>query len=202
MKLVFSLSILLLFSLSAFAQEPTGKNLLDELNPFDPSVEQQLESYDQWYEDGTGLSAHLPTGPDFQALAGCRRASCPIWARVEKSEQRLYLYVNGSPYAAWSVSTGRPRFTTPHFDRHPDGRIYDRYSSVKYPGGDYNGMGNMPYAVFISGGFAIHGTGQSNWPHLGHPVSHGCIRLYPDYAHTFNRMVRAKGVSNVWITVE
>ena len=90
---------------------------------------------------------------------------------------------------------------TPNFDRHPDGRFYDYYDSTKYPGGDYKGLGNMPYAVFIEGGFALHGTPQGNWPWLGRPASHGCVRQHPDDAFRLNRLVRATGVANVWITV-
>jgi lipoprotein-anchoring transpeptidase ErfK/SrfK len=60
----------------------------------------------------------------------------------------------------------------------------------------------MPYAVFIRGGYAIHGTGQSNWPNLGKTASHGCIRLHPDNAFIFNRFVRAVGVAQAWVSVE
>jgi len=114
----------------------------------------------------------------------------------------MYVYINGSLQASWSVSTGMPGYGTPDFDKHPDGRIYDRYTSTKYPGGDWNGLGNMPYAVFIRGGFALHGTPRSNWSKLGRPASHGCIRMHPDNAYWFNRLVRQHGVSNVWITVQ
>jgi len=59
----------------------------------------------------------------------------------------------------------------------------------------------MPYAVFISGGYAIHGTTRGNWSRLGKPASHGCIRLHPDNGQIFNVLVRRNGISNVWITV-
>ena len=104
--------------------------------------------------------------------------------------------------AVWPVSTGINGRNTPNFETHPNGRIYDRYTSKKFPGGDFNGLGNMPYAVFISGGFAIHGTGKGNWPKLGSRASHGCIRLHPDNALIFNRLVRKNGISEVWITVQ
>jgi hypothetical protein len=199
MKAWIFLCLAMLFGTGAKAQD---HELLEELNPFDPGVENLLREYDRWYEEGTGLPSHIGDGDALMAAPRCYRASCPVWARVVKSQQRLYLYLNGSLSATWLVSTGMPGFTTPNFDRHPDGRIYERYSSRRYPGGDYMGLGNMPYAVFISGGFAIHGTPAANWPRLGSRASHGCIRLHPDYGRYFNRLVRANGIGRVWITVQ
>jgi hypothetical protein len=173
---------------------------LDELDPNDPNIEAKLAEIDQVYQQETGLSAHLRS-PHFFSM-GCRREMCAVYARVEKSEQKLYLYVNGNLQAVFATSTGVPGRGTPNFDTHPDGRIYDRYTSTKFPGGDFNGLGNMPYAVFISGGFAIHGTGKSNWKKLGRVASHGCIRIHPDNALIFNRLVRQYGGANTWITVE
>ncbi|MGE5086795.1 MAG: L,D-transpeptidase, partial [Bacillota bacterium] len=179
-------------------------NMIEDLNPSDPNIEQVLQEYDRIYEEETGKPAHINTVLDdiIGVFGGCSRNNCAVWAQVVKSSQRLYLYVNGSARGSWPVSTGMAGYTTPNFDRHPDGRIYDHYTSAKYPGGDYNGLGNMPYAVFITGGYALHGTPQSNWPKLGKPASHGCIRMHPDTAYMFNRLVRNYGVSNVWITVQ
>jgi hypothetical protein len=174
----------------------------DEYDPADPNIDKILEAYDRYYEAQTGQSAHLQGfGELFIQASGCYRDSCTVWAHVSKKKQRLYLYINGIQQATWLVSTGTGN-RTPDFDRHPDGRIYTAYSSGKYPGGDYNGLGNMPYAVFIQGGFAIHGTPQANWKKLGTKASHGCIRIHPDYGKYFNELVRDVGIHNVWITVD
>lgn len=181
------------------------KNMADELDPFDPNIEQTLEIYDSIYEEETGLSARIGGEfefNEFSELTSCRQITCKVWARVSKSEQQLYLYVDGMQQAVWPVSTGINGRNTPNFETHPNGRIYDRYTSKKFPGGDFNGLGNMPYAVFISGGFAIHGTAKSNWKNLGRKASHGCVRLHPDNGFTFNRLVRANGIANVWISVQ
>lgn len=196
------------FSITAHSADTDSEdttNILEEINPFDPNIEQTLEQIDAIYERETGKSAHLPEefiDSIVGIYGGCSRNTCAVWAQVVKSSQTMYLYVNGSLRGSWAVSTGMPGYGTPDFDRHPDGRIYDRYSSSKYPGGDWNGLGNMPYAVFITGGFALHGTPKSNWPKLGTRASHGCIRMHPDNAYMFNRLVRANGKSNVWITVQ
>jgi hypothetical protein len=198
----------LMLSTQSFAAETVtadDANFMDEFDPYAPGADQVLKFYDNYYQEETGLN--VDTSGEFQNLLqnagrGCYRTSCRIYAHVKKSEQRLYFYVDGKLEAIWATSTGVPGHGTPDFDTHPDGRIYNAYTSKKYPGGDYNGLGNMPYAVFIRGGFAIHGTGRGNWKRLGHVASHGCIRIHPDNAYLFNTYVRAVGVRNTWITVD
>lgn len=174
-------------------------DVIDELDPYSSDVEQQLENFDQYYFEETGESPFL----NYNLFSGyCFRQECKVWAQIVKSTQTMYLYIDGQVMHAWKISSGAEGRGTPNFDRHPNGRIYDTYSSSKYPGGDFNGLGNMPYAVFIEGGFAIHGTPKGNWPKLGTRASHGCIRLHPDNARIFNRLVRQNGISEVWITVQ
>ncbi len=132
----------------------------------------------------------------------CHGSSCPVYAHVSKAKQRLYLYLNGELIDSFKTSTGNSTHVTPDFDKKPNGRMYKRYTSHKFPGGDYHGLGNMPYAVFISGGYAIHGTTYGNFMNLGKPRSHGCVRLHPDNAKIFWNVVNYVGPENTWITVK
>lgn len=177
-------------------------NILDELDPYDPNIESILEEMDQNYILETGEDPLALSKTFFDDRNGCYRLTCPVYINIVKSTQTAYLYQDGELKYTWKVSTGTRWKPTPNFDRHPNGRVYDKYTSTRYPDGDYNGLGNMPYAVFIEGGFAIHGTTRGNWSKLGQRASHGCIRLHPDNAFIFNRMVRAAGIKNVWITVQ
>lgn len=195
----FALAALL--SLAAAVPQLAWADDADEINPFDPNIEKALSEFDKIYKEETGQSAVLPY-INLPFAASCYRQSCPVYAYVSLAEQRMYLYLNGQQIGAYAVSSGAAGHGTPSFDRHPNGRIYDRYTSTKYPEGDYNGLGNMPYAVFIEGGFAIHGTPQGNWRRLGTRASHGCIRVHPDNAYRFNRLVRQYGISQTWITVQ
>lgn len=187
----------------ARANKAETTNAIEELNPFAPDIEQQLEKLDKEYRRTTNKSPWLDGINPLarSATGGCYRSSCAVYAYVRRSDQKMYLYVNGNPYAEYLVSTGAPGHDTPNFDRHPNGRVYDKYSSSTFPGGNYAGLGNMPYAVFIQGGFAVHGTPKGNWSKLGRKASHGCVRIHPDNAFTFNRLVRQYGVDNVWITI-
>ncbi len=102
----------------------------------------------------------------------------------------------------FKVSTGSTRRETPLFDMQPRGPIFQKYTSKKYPGGNYNGLGNMPYVVFIQNGYGLHGTTRGNIPRLGKKASHGCVRLHPDNAKILNELVRKAGLENTWVTVE
>lgn len=195
-KSLFALALCVFVSHSAFADESS------EFNPFAPNAAETLKAFDKAYEQQTGESAY-PTGrgDELSAAEGCYRLSCPIYVDVDKGSQTLRLYLDGRLADQWDVSTGRPGYGTPDFDKRFDGRIFQRYDSAKYPGGDYMGLGNMPYAMFISGGVAIHGTPEGNWHLLGRPVSHGCIRILPEHAKYLNGLLRQYGVQNSWVTV-
>ncbi|MES3039397.1 MAG: L,D-transpeptidase [Bdellovibrionota bacterium] len=201
MKNIILTCLISLFTFAASA-ETSIPNIIDELNPRDPQIRQILIQLDKNYEAETGLSSRLPE--DLTAEK-CFRETCKVWVRINRAEQRFYLYIDAIQTYEWLTSTGSPdspEFITPAMDTHPDGRIYDAYTSTLYPEGDYMGLGNMPYAVFVKDGWAIHGTPEGNWPLLGSPVSAGCIRLHPDNAFIFNRLVREWGRRKVWVTIE
>lgn len=174
----------------------------EEFNPFAPNAAEVLDSFSQAYEENTGESA-FPAGSeaDLGSATGCYQTQCSIFVDIDKSTQTLRLYLDGRLADQWLVSTGRSGFGTPNFNKRFNGRIFQRYDSAKYPGGDYMGLGNMPYAMFISGGIALHGTPQGNWKNLGRPASHGCIRIHPANAKYLNGLLRQVGVANSWVTV-
>jgi lipoprotein-anchoring transpeptidase ErfK/SrfK len=136
-----------------------------------------------------------------RSKASCKQKLCKVWAHVSKARQRLFLYLDGALVDSFKVSTGDSKHETPSFDTKPNGLMFQKYTSKKYPGGNYNGLGNMPYVVFIRGGFGIHGTTVGNFKKLGTKASHGCIRLHPDNAKLFFELVKAAGSNDTWITV-
>ena len=205
---ILVVGLVLVLANSAFAKDaaPTTASkkvaaaTQEEWNPYDPRAEELLNKFDEVYEEQTGESAWLRSF--MQIGPACKREQCPVWIQISKSTQKAYLYLNGVHSETWLVSTGLNRTPTINFDGNPNGRIYDRYTSTKFPEGDYKGLGNMPYAVFFKGGFAIHGTTTGNFKKLGQKASHGCVRMHPDHGRIFNRLVREKGIYNVWITVQ
>ncbi len=218
-KSTILVSLLILASAFSYANAADSKQISnsndeisfldsDDYDPNASNIEQILNEYDKYYEQETGESPWIGPRKNWSTdwnytieQSTCYRETCSVYIHVKKSEQKAYLYINGQLTNTWLVSSGAKGHETPNFDRQPNGRVYNKYSSKTYPGGDYKGLGNMPYAVFISGGFAIHGTPQSNWPMLGKKASHGCIRLHPDNGRYFNELVRHYGVTDTWITV-
>lgn len=210
------LATLVIASFNAFAH--------DDLDSYNISDE-DLQALDAMNAQGQDMSVD----PDHENLKGdCMRETCPIYILVTKSQQRADIYIEGKhikdgavdrdgiPFVVgkddgkgrWKVTTGMAGHETPNFDRHfeSDSRVFQRYSSSKYPGGDWQGFGNMPFAMFIKGGFAVHGTTGSdtfgNISKLGtKPLSHGCVRIHSENARRLNALVKKYGVKNTWVRV-
>ena len=118
-------------------------------------------------------------------------ASAAIVARIDNSQQRMRVYVDGELVYVWPVSTARPGYRTPpgHYRVR---RMERMWYSRKY---DWS---PMPHALFFRGGYAIHGTYSVR--QLGRPASHGCVRLEPSNARALFNMVRARGGAQVVVT--
>jgi len=113
-------------------------------------------------------------------------------AKIDISDQRLYLYRNGFRTNSWKISTARRGYRTPTGRYRPQ-RMYKRYFSRKYHGSP------MPHSVFFKGGYAIHGTNYIK--SLGRPASHGCIRLHPGNAKRFYSLIKRYGAKNTRIVI-
>jgi hypothetical protein len=137
-----------------------------------------------------------------EPISVCSEKDCVLFAEVDKTKQTLYLYIEGELKDSFPVSTGMKGYETPAMSLKPRGPAIAKYTSRKYPGGNYKGLGNMPYAVFIRSGYAIHGTTPGNFSKLGRRASHGCIRLHPDNAIIFYELVKLVGLQNTWVTVK
>jgi lipoprotein-anchoring transpeptidase ErfK/SrfK len=115
-----------------------------------------------------------------------------VVARVDISEQRMYVYAHGELTHTFKVSTARAGYVTPTGTWAPT-RMYRMWHSRKYDNSP------MPNSVFFHGGYAVHGTNHVS--HLGRPASHGCVRLHPDDARTFFAMVLEAGRANTQIVI-
>jgi hypothetical protein len=133
---------------------------------------------------------------------GCKGRDCMLYLEVDKKRQYLFLYLLGELKDSFAVSTGKGKYETPVMDLRPHGPVVTKYSSKKFPGGNYMKLGNMPYAIFLQGGYAIHGTTPGNFAKLGTPASHGCVRIHPDNAKVLNSLVKTVGLRQTWVSVK
>jgi hypothetical protein len=92
----------------------------------------------------------------------------------------------------WPISSGRKGFET------PTGQYKPLWADAEHRSSIYEDA-PMPYAVFFTGGYAIHGTTEVR--NLGRPASHGCVRLDPANAQIFYNAVNTVGLINTVITV-
>ena len=119
-----------------------------------------------------------------------------VVATVSVSQQQMFLEINegGRTTTAliWKVSTGRPGLET------PQGSFKPTWLDAKHKSDEYEDA-PMPYAVFFSGGYAVHATEYTK--RLGTPASHGCVRLSLDNAATFFNLVKTYGMSNTKIVI-
>lgn len=124
-------------------------------------------------------------------LAGQAQAE-RVLARVSVSRQQMEVFHEGRKLFTWPVSTARTGKYTPR------GMWTPEFLSKNHRSSRYNNA-PMPYAIFYSGHYAIHGTEEVK--KLGRPASAGCVRLHSDNARILFNMVRAEGKDNMRVVV-
>jgi len=134
-----------------------------------------------------GMAATPSKAGFFKNLKPLVTGAPSVTATVSISEQRMTLKVvdrDGSAQTfVWKVSTGKSGFETPTGAYKPTRLSIDHWSK------QYDA--SMPFAVFFTGGYAIHATDAV--ARLGQPASHGCVRLAKDNAAMFFQLVETYG---------
>jgi lipoprotein-anchoring transpeptidase ErfK/SrfK len=119
-------------------------------------------------------------------------AEAQIVAKINLSSQRMDVYINGAPRYTWPVSTARSGYRTPTGIFKPTALVRYHRSTI------YSGS-PMPYSIFFLRGYAIHGSYETKY--LGHPASHGCVRLHPSNAAALYSLVQRAGPQNTVIKI-
>lgn len=152
-------------------------------------------------------SASLPQDPAIPveivleaATSGVTRAAAiveelrreTIEVRVSISRQMMEVRYNGEVLHEWPVSTARKGKVT------PKGSFKPQWLSKNHKSSLYNNA-PMPYSIFYSGNYAIHGTDQES--KLGRPASAGCVRLSRANAKVLFAMVQQEGKSKMKVEI-
>ncbi len=96
--------------------------------------------------------------------------SAKPWIDVDLSSQRLTVLKGKKRLYSVAVSSGKrstPTLTGTF-------RVQSKYRTKRMRGENYD-VPNVPYAMFYSGGYAIHGAYWHN--KFGTPISHGCVNV-------------------------
>ncbi len=110
-------------------------------------------------------------------------ANATVRIEIDLTTQTMHVESSTGSYS-WPVSTARAGYITPRGTFRPYSLQAVHFSRKYYDS-------PMPHSIFFDGGFAIHGTYETAW--LGHPASHGCIRIAPENAALLFQMVKAEG---------
>lgn len=129
----------------------------------------------------------------FVTILPAAAAADRVVARISISAQMMQVYLDGEHLHSWPVSTARPGHVTPL------GSWTAQWLSPNHRSSRYNNA-PMPWSIFYSGHYAIHGTDQIG--RLGQPASAGCVRLHPDNARLLFEMTRDVGLANMRVIVE
>jgi lipoprotein-anchoring transpeptidase ErfK/SrfK len=98
------------------------------------------------------------------------RHSSQRWIQVDLSNQQLTAWEGDIPIFSSAVSTGRASDATPIGVY----EIQTKHRTTRMQGNNYD-IPDVPYAMYFSGSYAIHGAYWHN--DFGAPISSGCINL-------------------------
>jgi len=139
----------------------------------------------------SGMAAVFVAAMFAASWLGCSSASAEIVVTVDKAKQRMLVVVNGEHRYTWPVSTG--------LGNTPSGSYRPQLLSRNHRSTIFNNA-PMPYAIFYSGHYAIHGT--TAVAQLGRRASKGCVRLHPSNAAVLFALVQKIGPANTRILVQ
>ncbi|MGP8233516.1 MAG: L,D-transpeptidase [Methylovirgula sp.] len=110
-------------------------------------------------------------------------AAAKVVIDIDLSAQTMHVQGSSGSYD-WPISSARGGYVTPNGTFAPQSLQTMHYSKKYY-------HSPMPHSIFFAGGYAIHGTYETGW--LGHPASHGCVRISPENAAILFDMVKEEG---------
>jgi lipoprotein-anchoring transpeptidase ErfK/SrfK len=134
-----------------------------------------------------------PGGSPPQSSSGVKEAGPTILISINKTKQRMTVFLDGIEKYDWPVSTGRPGYSTPS-GTYTATSMNEIWYSKQWDNSP------MPHSVFfIKDGHAIHGTYEGK--NLGKPASHGCVRISLENAATLYALVEKSGLKNTQVVL-
>jgi lipoprotein-anchoring transpeptidase ErfK/SrfK len=138
-------------------------------------------------------SESAPGGSPPQSSSGVKEAGPTILISINKTKQRMTVFLDGIEKYDWPVSTGRPGYSTPS-GTYTATSMNEIWYSKQWDNSP------MPHSVFfIKDGHAIHGTYEGK--NLGKPASHGCVRISLENAATLYALVEKSGLKNTQVVL-
>ena len=135
-------------------------------------------------------SAQISTDSKIQSTD---TASAAVRIIIDKSQQKMTVFLDGVEKYEWPVSTGRAGYSTPS-GTYTATSMNEVWYSKEWDNSP------MPHSIFfMKDGHAVHGSYEVKT--LGKPVSHGCVRISPENATTLYTLVKEKGLKNTEVVL-
>jgi lipoprotein-anchoring transpeptidase ErfK/SrfK len=121
------------------------------------------------------------------------KTSSAVIINIDKTNQKMTVFIDGVEKYDWPVSTGRAGYSTPSGTYTPTS-MNEVWYSKQWDNSP------MPHSIFfMKDGHAIHGSYEVKT--LGKPVSHGCVRVSPQNAATLYALVGKNGLENTQVVL-
>jgi len=120
-------------------------------------------------------------------------ASAAVRIIIDKSQQKMAVFLDGVEKYEWPVSSGRAGYSTPS-GTYTATSMNEVWYSKEWDNSP------MPHSIFfMKDGHAIHGSYEVKT--LGKPVSHGCVRISPENAATLYALVKKVGLNSTEVVL-
>jgi L,D-transpeptidase catalytic domain len=133
------------------------------------------------------------TDPQPESKLRTKEAGSAILINIDKTNQKMMVFLDGVEKYDWPVSTGKAGYSTPS-GTYTATSMNEIWYSKQWDNAP------MPHSIFfMKDGHAIHGSYEVK--NLGTPVSHGCVRISPENAGKLYALVAKNGLQNTRVVL-
>ena len=132
-------------------------------------------------------------GTQPESNTGAKKAGFAVLVNIDKTKQKMTVFLDGVEKYDWPVSTGKAGYSTPS-GAYTATSMNEVWYSKQYDNAP------MPHSIFfMKDGHAVHGSYEVK--NLGKPLSHGCVRISPENAATLYALVAKNGLENTQVVL-
>jgi hypothetical protein len=134
-----------------------------------------------------------PASAQISSNSETQSTGTAVLINIDKTKQKMTVFLDGVEKYDWPVSTGRTGYSTPS-GTYTATSMNEVWYSKEWDNSP------MPHSIFFrKDGHAIHGSYEVKT--LGTPVSHGCVRIAPENAAKLFALVRENGLKNTEVVL-
>lgn len=135
----------------------------------------------------------VPASAQTSSDSDTQSTGAAVLIKINKTKQKMTVFLDGVEKYNWPVSTGRTGYST------PSGTFTATSMNEVWYSKEWDNS-PMPHSIFfMKDGHAIHGSYEVK--SLGKPVSHGCVRISPQNAAALFALVKEKGLKNTEVVL-